>query len=230
VPREHAGTFDKGFAMAKNTVVVTEDDLEEQFKDDKKFAVQLLDSEYRERMRQYIKSICRYLSDDDIFDVYQQSLREFIRCVQKPDFDPHKPLRLIQRIIKFRTIDLARRRKGSRIRNVGDLIEVLAKNLKDTTVNLEWRMILREEWPRFRKALDKAVDDLPPKQRTTALAFLEVYEVVEEESSYRALAERIREMTGDDCTTVQAYDNWRVARKTIAAKLCREKFNLLIEE
>ena len=68
---------------------------------------------YRERMRQYIKSICRYLSDDDIFDVYQQSLREFIRCVQKPDFDPHKPLRLIQRIIKSRTIDLARRRKGS---------------------------------------------------------------------------------------------------------------------
>ena len=75
---------------------------------------------------------------------------------------------------------------------MGDLIKVLAKNLKDTTVNLEWRMILREEWPRFRKALDKAVDDLPLKQRTTALAFLEVYEVVEEENSYRALAERIR--------------------------------------
>lgn len=78
--------------------------------------------------------------------------------------------------------------------------------------------------------IDKAVDDLPPKQRTAALAFLEVYEVVQEESSYRALAERIREMTGEDCTTVQAYDNWRAARKTIAAKLSREKFHLLIEE
>lgn len=34
--------------MAKNTVVVTEDELEQQFREDKKFAVQLLDSEYRE--------------------------------------------------------------------------------------------------------------------------------------------------------------------------------------
>jgi len=217
--------------MAKNAVVVTEDDLEQQFRgDDKKFAVQLLDSEYREHIWRYIKSICRYFTDDEIHDVYQQALGEFIRCVKKPDFDPHKPLRLIQRIAKFRAIDLARRKRASRLRNSGDLIEVLAKDLKDTRVSLEWRMILREEWPRFRQALDEAIEGLPPKQQTAALAFLEVYEVIREENSYRALAERIREMTGEDCTTVQASDNWRVARKTIAAKLRRQKFHLLIEE
>ena len=137
--------------MAKNAVVVTEDDLEQQFKDDKSFAVKLLDSEYREYIWRYIKSICRYFTDDEIHDVYQQSLGEFIRCVKKPDFDPRKPLRLIQRISRFRAIDLARRKKASRIRNSGDLIEVLAKDLKDTRVSLEWRMILREEWPRFRQ-------------------------------------------------------------------------------
>ena len=91
-------------------------------------------------------------------------------------------------------------------------------------------MILREEWPRFRQSLDEAIDGLPPKQQTAALAFLEVYEIVREENSFRALAERIREMTGDDCTTVQAYDNWRAARKAIEAKLRRQKFHLLIEE
>jgi hypothetical protein len=216
--------------MAKKAVVVTEDDLAELFKDDKKFAVQMLDSEYREHMWRYIKSRCRYFSEEDIHDVYVQSLREFIRCVQKPNFDPHKPLRLLQHIIGLRAIDRARKKKGSRIRNLGDLVDVLARNLKDTTVDLERRMILREEWPRFRRALDKTVDDLPPKQLTTALAYLEVYEVVQEENSYRALAERIRAMTGGDCTTAQAYDNWRAARKTIEAKLRREKFNLLIEE
>lgn len=49
---------------------------------------------------------------------YQQALGEFIRCVRKPDFDPHKPLRLIQRIAKFRVIDRARRKKASRIRKL----------------------------------------------------------------------------------------------------------------
>jgi len=216
--------------MAKNAVVVTEDDLEQQFKDDKKFAVQLLDSEYREHIWRYIKSVCRYFTDDEIHDVYQKALYEFIRCVKKPNFDPCKPLRLIQRIAKFRAIDLARSKKASRIRNSGNLIEVLAEDLKDTRVSLQWRLILREEWPRFRQALDKAIDELPPKQQTAALAFLEVYEVVREKSCYRALAERIREMTGEDCTTVQASDNWRVARKAIAEKLSRQKLNLLIEE
>jgi hypothetical protein len=92
------------FTMAKKAVVVTEDDLEQLFKDDKKFAVQMLDSEYREHLWRYIKSKCQYFSEDDIHDVYQQALGEFIRCVQKPDFDPHKPLRLLQHIAKLRAI------------------------------------------------------------------------------------------------------------------------------
>jgi len=44
--------------MVKKVVVITEDDLEQQFKEDKKFAVQLLDSEYREHLWRYIKSKC----------------------------------------------------------------------------------------------------------------------------------------------------------------------------
>jgi RNA polymerase sigma factor (sigma-70 family) len=216
--------------MAKNTLVVTEDDLEQQFKDDKQFAVQLLDSEYREHIWRYIKSVCRYFTGDEIRDVYQDTLVEFIRRVKRPDFDPRKPLRLIQHIARCRAIDLARRKKASRIRSSGDLIEVLAVDLNDTRVSVEWKLTARDEWPKFRQALDQAIDELPPKQQTAALAFLECYQVVRAEDSYRALAVRIQEMTGEDCTTVQAYDNWRVARKTIAAKLRRQKLNLLIEE
>jgi DNA-directed RNA polymerase specialized sigma24 family protein len=216
--------------MAKQMVVITDDALEQQFADDKRLAVQLLDSEYREHIWRYIRSICRYFSDDDIHDVYQSALGEFICCVKKPDFEPHKPLRLVQRIAKFRAIDLARKKKASRVRNVGSLIETLAADVKDTRISLESRTILRDEWPKFRQALDMAIDELPPKQRAAALAFVEVYEVVREEKSYRALAVRIREMTGEDCTVAQASDNWRVAKKSIEAKLRRAKFHLLVEE
>jgi hypothetical protein len=73
----------RAFAMAKNAVVVTEDDLEQQFRDDKRFAVQLLDSEYREHIWRYIKSICRYFTDDDIHDVYQQARKRPAEHVEK---------------------------------------------------------------------------------------------------------------------------------------------------
>jgi len=216
--------------MAKRVVALMEDDLEQQFREDKRLAVQLLESEYRERIWRYIKSICRYFSEDDIHDVYQKSLYEFIRCVQKPDFEPHRPLRLLQHIARFRAIDCLRKKKNSRSRNVGELIDVLTTDLKDTRVAQEWSIIATEEWPRFRRALDKAVDELPPKQQAAALAYLEVFEIVHEEKSYRALADRICEISGRDCTAAQAYDNWRAARKTIAARLRREQFHLLIEE
>jgi RNA polymerase sigma factor (sigma-70 family) len=216
--------------MAKRVVVVTEDDLEQQFRDDKQSAVQLLESEYREHIWRYIKSICRYFFEDDIHDVYQKTFCDFIRCVKRPDFEPHRPLRLLQHIAKLRAIDCIRRRKSSRIRNAGELIEALSANLTDTKVRLDWSMIAKEEWPRFRQALDRAVDELPPKQRNAALAYLEVYEIVDEERAYRALAERIGQITGKNCTSAQAYDNWRAARRAIAAKLRREQFHLLIEE
>jgi DNA-directed RNA polymerase specialized sigma24 family protein len=230
VPEECRHFPKRADLMAKNMVVATEDDFERQFKEDRKSAVQVFESEYREHIWRYIKSICRYFSEDDIHDVYQQSLGEFIRCAQKPDFDPHRPLRLIQHIAGLRAIDRLRRKKDSRTRNAGDLIDVLARNLSNSRVNWECKLAVVEEWPRFHLALDKAVDELPPKQRTAALAYLEVYEVVDEEKSYRALAERVREITGEECSTVQAYANWQAARKSIAAKLRHEQFHLLIEE
>jgi DNA-directed RNA polymerase specialized sigma24 family protein len=220
----------EGIWMAKNDGI-SDGELEELFRDpDRRFAVQMLDAYRRENMWRYILSICRYFDDDDIHEVYVQSLREFIASAKRPDFDPKDPLRLFQHIAKLRAIDRARRKSGRRIKSAGDLIEPLAVDLKDTKLSLEWRLVIKEEWPKFRKALDEVIDELPPKQRMAALGVLEVYEEMRARKSPEPLAAWIRRMTGEDCTASQAADRWRAAKEKIEEKLTRAGFRSLFED
>src|SRR5581483_8941026 len=77
----------RGLAMAKGQVVVTEEELERLLREDPKFAVQMIDADYRENIWRYIRSRCRYFNDDDVHEVYVSTLKDFIRCIKKPDFD-----------------------------------------------------------------------------------------------------------------------------------------------
>jgi DNA-directed RNA polymerase specialized sigma24 family protein len=210
---------------------ITDEELEQLFHEpDRRFAVQMLDTYRREHMWRYILSKCRYFDDDDIHEVYTQTLSEFIECAKKPDFDPKAPLRLFQFIARFRAIDRARKRKRARVKDVAELIEPLAVDLKDTKVSLEWNLMMKEEKAAFRKALDKAVDELAPKQRIAALAMLEVYDQVRSDDSPKALAARIREMTGEDCTASKAADRWEAARENLRSKMTKAGFKHLFED
>lgn len=215
--------------MAKETI--TEEQLDELFAcEDREFAVQMLDAYRRENMWRYIYSLYRSFDDEDIHEVYVKALEEFIECVKKPDFVPKAPLKLFQHIIKKRAIDRARKKYGARVKAAGDLIEPLAADLKDTKVGLEWKLMFKEEGPAFRKALDKAVDELAPKQHVASRAMLEVYDQIREDDSPRALAARIREMTGEDITAAKAADRWEAARENLKTKLTKAGFKHLFED
>jgi hypothetical protein len=181
-------------------------------------------------MWRYIYSLYRSFDDEDIHEVYVKALEEFIECVKKPDFAPKAPLKLLQHIIKKRAIDRARKKCGARVKAAGDLIEPLAADLKDTKVGLEWKLMFKEESRAFRKALDKAVDELAPKQHVAARAMLEVYDQVREDDSPKALATRIRELSGDDCTSSQAADRWEAARENLKSKMTKAGFKHLFED
>jgi hypothetical protein len=215
--------------MAKDTI--TEEQLDELFEGlDREFAVQMLDAYRRENMWRYIYSLYRSFDDDDIHEVYVKALEEFIECVKKPDFVPKSPLKLFQHIIKKRAIDRARKKYGARVKAAGDLIEPLAVDLKDTKVGLEWKLMFKEEGPALRKALDKAVDELAPKQQVAARAMLDVYDQIREDDSPKALAARIRVLSGDDCTSSQAADRWEAARENIKSKMTKAGFKHLFED
>lgn len=106
--------------MANEEAVVTEDELEKAFKDDPKFGFEVLDLYFREQIARYIKSIRRSLSPEDIADVYQNALMELVRIVRKPDFDPTRPMRIVNKVVKEKTIDYWRRKTVRKYRSLDD--------------------------------------------------------------------------------------------------------------
>lgn len=212
--------------MAKEHCVVTEDELEELLREDPKFAVAMIDSDYRENIWRYIRSRCRYFDDDDVHDVYVSTLKDFIRCVQKPDFDPKAPLKLIFHIAKLRARDRRRAKNASAEPTFDALIEFIVEDMKDTTTRLNWQL-MKSDWPEFRTTLENLIDQLPDKQRDAMNAFVETYWEIRTQGSMRRLAEHIRQQYGYDCTASQAADNVRAAIETLEPKLRRAGFNLL---
>jgi hypothetical protein len=59
---------------------------------------------------------------------------------------------------------------------------------------------------------------------------LEVYDQIREDDSPKALAARIRELTGDDCTSSQAADRWEAARENLKSKMTKAGFKHLFED
>lgn len=210
---------------------ISDEELEELFRSpDKLFAVTVFNAYRMENMWRFILSVAPYLTDEQVHDAYQKSLFEFIACVQKPGFDPVAPERIFKRIARFRAIDQVRKKGRGKALDLGDLVEVLAADLRDSKMSFEWKFIEKEDWPKFRKALDEAIAELPAQQKFAALGVLEVYDEMREERNARPLAEWIRNVTGDDCTTAKAADRWRTAKVKIEDKLTRAGFRKLFEE
>lgn len=212
--------------MGKERCAVTEDELEELLRTDPKFAVAMIDADYRENIWRYIRSRCRYFDDDDVHDVYVSTLRDFIRCVQKPDFDPRAPLKLIFHVAKLRARDRRRAKRASAEPRFDALLDYIVEDMKDTTTRLNWRL-MKSDWPEFRTTLENLIDQLPDKQRDAMNAFVETYWEIRTQGSMRRLAEHIRQQYGYDCTASQAADNVRAAIEALEPKLRRAGFNLL---
>lgn len=215
--------------MANQEAVVTEDDLELAFKDDPKFGLELLHADFRAQIWRYIKSFCRSLSPEDIADIYQNAMVELVRIVKEPDFDPTRPMRIVNKVVKEKTIDFCRRKIRRKHRSLDDILPFVGGDLEDTKIGYAWNWLTDDEKLRFQQALDAAIDGLPPKQKSAAVAFVEVYEEIREAGSFKPLADRISEMTGDIVNGMQAKSNWHEARAKLAEKLARAGFKALLE-
>lgn len=212
--------------MANGPGAVTEAELAEQFRADPRFALQVLHSEFRENIYRYIKSVGYWLGEHEIDDVYQEMFCRLILAVQKPDFDlTQPPMPFVQDIAWKAAYDWGRRKKRRMMQSIDAAYEQIAEDTKDTTIRREW-LLVKPDWPKFQKDLDKIIDALPPKQKVAARAFLVSYEQLRK-NDYSALAEAIHEMTGEDVTTAVARDRWREAKATIAYKLERAGLKLL---
>lgn len=210
--------------MAKEKV--TEEELEELLRVDPKFAVDMIDADYRENIWRYIRSRCRSFDDDDVHDVYIETVKGFIACVKKADFNPVAPLKLVFYIAKLRALDRRRAKRVSRERTFDELLDLIVTDMKDTSTRLDW-MAMKSNWPEFRVTLEKLIEELPDKQRDAMNAYVDTYWEIRTQSSMRRLADHIREQYEYDCTASQAADNVRAAIETLGPQLSRAGFNLL---
>lgn len=215
--------------MANHEAVVTEDDLELAFKDDPKFGLELLHADFRAQIWRYIKSFCRSLSPEDIADIYQNAMVELVRIVKEPDFDPTRPMRIVNKVVKEKTIDFCRRESLRQHRSLDEILPFIAHDLEDTKIGYSWNWLTDDEKLRFQQAVDAAIDGLPPKQKAAAVAYVDVYGEIRKADLYKVLADRISEMTGEIVNGMQAKTNWHEARAKLAEKLSRAGFKALLE-
>jgi len=212
--------------MAKDSIIVTEEELEGMLREDPEFAVKMIDSDYGEAIARYIRSFCRYFDEDDVYEAYKATLKDFIRCAKKPDFDPNSPLKLVFHIAELRAKARRRDKNLHPRRTMNELLDPLAEDQKDTPTQFNFRLI-KSDWPEFRIVLEKLLDELPEKQRHAMNAFVEAYWEIRTKGSKQRLAQCITEQYGYDCTASEASDNVRAAIETLAPKLERAGFNLL---
>lgn len=213
--------------MTQGPVEVSEQELEKAFRESPLRGLQFLEGHFRKNIFAYIKSLCPLMGPSDLLEVYQDTMRRLVKKVRQPDFSPERPMRLVQDIARKTAIDARRKHKLPTIGDARDVAELLGGDLSGTKVAMEWRLILKEDMPKVRKAIDEAIESLPTKQKVTAIAMMQVYEQIHDDRSYLPLKEKVQELTGEELSTTQAYDNWRQARKTIAARLRQAGFNLL---
>jgi DNA-directed RNA polymerase specialized sigma24 family protein len=154
---------------------------------------------------------------------------DLIRAVRRPNFDPIKPMRLVNKVLKAKVVDFLRRKRIRCCQNLDDIVELVAEDLRNSNTSYQWNLMLADDKAVFRRALDQAIDTLPPKQKSAAIAFVEVYDLIREQGSYKPLADRIKQMTGESVTAMQAKSNWHDARSKLEEKLARAGFRSLVE-
>lgn len=208
----------------------SEDELEQEFRKDPQSGLQYLELFFRSNIFAYIKSQCPYFHAEDLKEVYQDTMRRMVKAACDPKFDPEKPMRLVQDIAWKAAADAKKKKKLRPVGDAREVAEMVGDDLKGTKVAMEWRLILKEDMPKVQRAIDEAIASLPTKQKAAATAMMHVYEEVHDTKSYLPLKNQIQQMTGEEFTTTQAYDNWRLARNAIAAKVQRAGCNLYDEE
>ena len=214
---------------------ITEEELEEAFRDDPEFALGLLHEDYRHQIGRYIKSklwaLPPAVRTEEMKDVYQDTMLHMVSVIRSPDFDGRKPLRIVYDIARKRAIDVLRRRKFRPKQGIDDALQQIAKDLSGTKIGLEWKLLDKVVWAEFRQALIEAMTTvLTPKQLIVARCYVDNYEEFGQREIYAPLARLVGEITGEVENVVTIKKLWQEAKKRLVKEVTRKGFSFLETE
>ena len=211
---------------------VTEEELESAFREDTDYAIELLDVDYREQIIRYIKrETWGILNEDELMVVYQKTMIALIKKVRQDGFDPSRPLRIVYTIAWRKGFDALRVRHRCRMNtNEEAILDGVAASLKDSDLGYQWRLLGPAERREFRQVVLEAIQQLPERQKLVARCFVDCFEDVINEGSYRPLAVMVSVITGNPETVVNVKSTWHAARKKLATMLAQRGFNFITAE
>ncbi|MFO0979093.1 MAG: hypothetical protein U0996_21970 [Planctomycetaceae bacterium] len=214
---------------------ISEQELEDAFRDDPDFAIRILHSEFRNQIARYIKSKLVGLPPgqlpEAIKDVYQETMVALIPLVRSTEFDSSSPLRIVFTLAARKAVDYLRRRKYRPKQDIDGAIDQIAKDLASTRIGLRWRLLDQITWQEFRKALLEAVTTvLTPKQAIVARCFIDHYEDFRDHDVYVPLARLVGEITGEVENVVTVKKTWQDAKARLVEELTSKGFNFLATE
>jgi DNA-directed RNA polymerase specialized sigma24 family protein len=206
---------------------VSEAGLESALRENPDRAIEMLATEHREFIVRYIKrATWGLLKPDELMVAYQETMLALVKKVREAGFDPCRPMRMVYTIAWNKGVDLLRARRQCMSTNADGLIEALAASVKDTETGDHWRRLTPAERKEFREVLVATVQSLPKRQRIVAVCYLDCFEDVLREDSYRPLAQAVSRFTGDAETVANVKSAWHVARRKIAAELACRGYDL----
>jgi hypothetical protein len=207
------------------------EELEQAFRTDPKYGVECLHAFFQQEVAGYIKCVGHgALDTHDIADIYQNVIVELIQAVQKPNFDPTEPMRLVYWMAYTNTKDYLKSRGIRSAANLDDCLNYLANDFKGTDVELRWKYMTKEQQTEFNSALFAIVSNLSEMQRITAIVFITRFKEIRGTDLFTAVAEGIREFANIDITAAAAKGNWYRARTKIAEELRAKGFEVFSPE
>jgi DNA-directed RNA polymerase specialized sigma24 family protein len=130
---------------------------------------------FRKNIFAYIKSQCPHFNPQDLKEVYQDTMRRMVKKASQPNFDPARPMRLVQDIARKACIDAKRKKKLPVIGDARDIADKVGDGIKGTKAAMEWSLILKKDMPKVRRAIAEASNELPMKQKNAATAMMHVF-------------------------------------------------------
>lgn len=209
---------------------VTEQELEDVFKDDPDFGIRVLHEDFSEVILRYIKKHAWGLQLADWMDIYQQTMLELLRRAREPGFDHRKPLALVFCIVKRRARDMLRRKKHRANPDTDAILEYVAKDYSESDIGIKLRYPDHVVWEEFRQNLYEVIAALPERQRIVARVFVDNYEDFRERDTYAPLAELVGGITGKPESVVAVKNAWLEAKQKIVKEMTRRGFNFLEAE
>jgi|SRR5215471_19773468 len=209
--------------MAATDPASSEAGLDEAFCESPELGIRYLHSEFREQILRHIKRCGRgFFDPHDLQDVYQETMIGMLVKARKPGFEPCRSLRIVLVIARNKAIDLLRKR-GHQIKLDDDaILEVVAANMKDSDILVQWRQHISPIDAReLREILLLLIATLPDRQRIVAQCFIDNFEEFRERDTYRPLTNAVNAITGATECLADVKNNWRYAREKIVAELQR---------